>query len=342
MEVALDAAACPAWIFANAGAVGYYRTSQPAAGVIALHDRGWKLLTPAERLVAFSDVAAFTATGELDVDILLSRIPRLLAERHRVATGVATDLATRARRWLTADQQPRFDAWIRATFGPGARALSWQPGARDDIDAERSRAALVSLVAASGDPALCATAVKLATSWRALDPAIRMPVLTAAADADGATFDRLLAAVPGESDAERRNDLLRALAQVRDESRLHKVLALALDPKLELRQAASLLTINRDIAQARMVAAYVREHRSELLARFPLDQGRAAPLALTFLRNCDAARRDDDAAFVRAQFGTMLGAERLIASGLEALDQCIAARALLGPRLDAWLARRPR
>src|SRR5262249_28972796 len=158
----LDTASCPAWIFGNAGATGYYRAAQPEAGLVALRDRGWKLLTPAERLVAFHDIAALVATGDVDIGVELSLVPKLLAERHRIAIAARVDAATRARRLLAADKQPRFDAWIRATFGPAARALSWQAGARDDIDAERSRAALVSLVAASGDAPLRAAAVKLA------------------------------------------------------------------------------------------------------------------------------------------------------------------------------------
>ena len=341
MELALDTPACPAWIFGNAGATGYYRASQPEAGVIALRDRGWKLLTPAERLVAFHDIAAFVETGEIDVGVELSLVPRLLAERHRVAIATAVDAASGARQMLAADKQPRLDAWIRTTFGPAARALSWQPGAHDDIDAERSRSALVSLVASSGDATLRGAAVKLARGWRTLDPAVRSPVLAAAVASDPATFDRLFTAWQGETDAELRDVLLRALAQVSDETRLRKMLALAFDPKLELRQARTLLNAGRDVAQRRVVDAYYREHVSELLARFPDNGiGGASGLALVFLRNCDAARRDDDAAFVRAKFGAMVGAERTIARGLESLDQCIAARARLAPRLEAWLAGR--
>jgi hypothetical protein len=118
------------------------------------------------------------------------------------------------------------------------------------------------------------------------------------------------------------------------------VIALALDPKLELRQARSLLGGPRDPAQARVVDAYFRDRLPELLARFP-DRGNGgnAELASIFLRSCDARRRDDDATFVKAHFGAMVGAPRILARYLETLDQCIAARALLGPRLEAWLTK---
>src|SRR5215510_4027863 len=116
-ELTLDATACPAWVFANAGGRGYYRTSQPEAALVALRDRGWKLLTPAERLIAFGDVSAFAATGELDIGLELSLVPRLLAEHNRVATVAAVDAADRARRLLTGPAGAKLDAWIRKTFG---------------------------------------------------------------------------------------------------------------------------------------------------------------------------------------------------------------------------------
>jgi alanyl aminopeptidase len=339
-ELPLETKACPAWLFGNAGGRGYYRTSQAEAGLVALRDRGWAQLSPAERMVAFGDVSAFAATGEVDVGIELSFVPKLLAEHHRIAVNAAVDAAWRARRWLAADKLPRLDAWIRKTFGPAARALSWQARARDDVDAERSRAALVSLVAWSGDAPLRAQAVALARTWRTLGSAIRNPVLAVAADADAATFDRLLAAVTVETNPELRNDVLRALSQVSDPARLRTVLALTFDKRIEQREARALVTAGRSLAQARLVDAYFREHLDELLARFPdTGNGAATSLALAFLRGCDASRRDDAQAFVQLHFGKLTGADRVIARGLEGLDQCIAAQNLLGPKLLAWLAK---
>ncbi len=342
-ELALDAKACPAWVFANAGGRGYYRISQPEAALAALRDRGWKLLTPAERLVMFGDVSAFAATGELDVGLELSLVPRLLAEHNAVATIAAVDSAERARRVLADDQTPRFDAWVRRTFGPTARALGWQPGPHDDIDSQRSRAAVVPLVAWSGDAALRSAAVALARDWRKLGSTMRGPILEVAADTDPATFDRLLAAAPVETDPELRGDLLRAVSRVSNEARLRAALALALDPRIEVRELFPLVFAGRDRAQVRIVDAYFRDHVAELLARYPTTGEFGAVVLLnTFLRRCDPAQRDDAAAFVRDHFGKLVGAERVIARGLESLDQCIAAQSLLGPRLAAWLAKLPR
>jgi alanyl aminopeptidase len=268
-------------------------------------------------------------------------VPRLMAEKHRFAVRAAVDAAWQATDLVDPAKLPAVRAWIRATFGPGGRALGWQPQPRDDLDAEQERVALVSLVAWSGDPALRGAAVKLAGDWRTVPSATRRAVLEVAVDADRRTFDRLVAAAPLEKDPELRVDLLRALARVTDESRLRKVLELLWDKRLEPVEARRFVYAGRTYALRQVTEAYVRDHLKQLFERFPDngDEG-AANLAWAFFGGCDASRRDEIAAFVTQTFGRFIGAERTIAHGLEELDQCIAIRRMLGPRIEAWLAKR--
>jgi hypothetical protein len=179
-------------------------------------------------------VAAFAATGEIDIGLEMSFLPKLLAEHNRFATIAAVRAAQRAADQLSGEPRDRFNAWIRQVFGPTASELGWLLHPRDDLDAERSREVVVSLVAESGDESLRAAAVALARNWRALPSANRAHILGVAADADPATFDRLLAAAPVETNPELRGDLLNAITDVRDEVRLRS--ALALDPRIEQRR----------------------------------------------------------------------------------------------------------
>jgi alanyl aminopeptidase len=338
VEIALDTQRCPAWVFPNAGGHGYYRSSQPDRALAALRDHGWKLLTPVERIVAFHDLSALTDIGEVDLSLELSLVPRLLAEHHHVAIAAARGVAGQALFHVSPARVPAVDAWIRRTFGPAARALSWQRREHDDYDAEQSRAELVPQVAWSGDPELRAAAVKLAADVGTLDRALRSQILGVAADADTRTFDRLLSAVPDEKDVELRHDMLRALRQVSSASRLQAVLALTWDRRLDREEARSMVFAGRTREQREITAAYFRDHVTQLLERFPPngDEGTAV-LGFSFFRGCDAGKRDDVAAFVKQTFGAMIGADRVIAQGLEGLDQCIAIRRLLQPKLDAWI-----
>jgi alanyl aminopeptidase len=339
-EVALDTKSCPAWVFPNAGGHGYYRSSQPDRALAALRDRGWKQLSPVERIVAFHDLSALTDAGEVDLSLELSFVPRLLAEHHHVAIEAAAGVAGQARFNVSPSHVPAVDAWIRRTFGSAARALSWQPREHDDHDVEQTRATVVPLVAWSGDPELRAAAVKLAASWRTLDRSLRARILGNAADADAGTFDRLLTGAPDEKDVELRNDMLRALRQVSSAPRLHAVLALTWDRRIDREQARGMPFTGRTPEQREITAAYFRDHVTQLLERFPPngDDG-TATLASSFFRGCDAGKRDDIAAFVKQTFGAVIGADRVIAQGLESLDHCIAIRRLLRPRFDAWIQR---
>jgi alanyl aminopeptidase len=289
-------------------------------------------------MVAYQDLSALDRGGEVAIAAEIPFVPKLLAERHHIAIEAARVITDRALTAISPARRPALDAWIRRTFGPLARSLSWLPRAGDDLDASRSRADIVPLVAWSGDPALRRSAVELARRWRTLGPAHRSQILAVAADADGPTFERLLAAAPVENDPELRSDLLLALGQVSSPSRLRAALALVWDPRLPLEHARSLVFAGRTTEQLQVVAAYFREHLQQLLARFP-DNGSArnAVFAYVFTRVCDAGARDDIAAFVKQTFGAMIGGERVVAQSLERLDQCIAVRRLLRPQFDAWI-----
>ncbi|HSS01643.1 MAG TPA: M1 family aminopeptidase [Kofleriaceae bacterium] len=338
--ITLDTQSCPAWVFANAGGRGYYRTSLPTATIAGLRDHGWKQLTAAERMVAFQDVAALARIGEVELGVELSFVPRLMAENHRFAVSAAVGAAIQARTYIDPAKRPLVDAWIRRTFGTAARALSWRPRSSDDLDAEEERAALVPLVAQAGDPALRAAAVELAADWRALSLVNRRGLLAVAADADRRTFDRMLAAVPTEKDPALQVDLLRALAEVTDAAKLRAVLPLVWDRRLDRYDVNRLVSAGATPALRRVAMAYFREHLTELLERYP-DTGDGQPgyFAAAFLTDCDAEHRADNLAFVQQTFGGFVGAERVITTSLEALDSCIALRALLAPRYEAWFAR---
>ncbi|MGD1094208.1 MAG: M1 family metallopeptidase [Bryobacteraceae bacterium] len=59
-------AACPAWIFLNAGGTGYYRTEWTGPQATALAEHGLAELTPAERLTLLYDLRALPQAGRMD------------------------------------------------------------------------------------------------------------------------------------------------------------------------------------------------------------------------------------------------------------------------------------
>jgi cytosol alanyl aminopeptidase len=339
VDLALDAKACPRWVMLNAGGYGYYRSGLPAASYQAVRDLAWKSLTPVERFTVFTDTSALAFTGQVDVGLPLSLVPLMLAEKHRFAVGGAAGLAERLRAMVSPGKRPAYDAWIRASFGPMARSLGWAARRADSLDVEATRRTLLELVAWAGDAPVRAGAVTLAKAWRGVDSAMREVAWGVAADTSPATFDTLMEAVVTEPDADVRLDLLGALAQVRDEPRLRAVLALLFDRRIDVREAQRVLSGGGDDPQRVIVARYFQEHFDPLMKRLPTagPTGSAARLSALFTQLCDAARRDEIIAYVNEHFGNQPDARRVVSQNLERMDQCIAAKASLGPRVEAWL-----
>ncbi len=67
-------AACPAWIYLNAGGTGYYRTEWTVRQVNTFVEHGTGALTAAERLTLVYDLQALKRSGRRDVMALLAKL----------------------------------------------------------------------------------------------------------------------------------------------------------------------------------------------------------------------------------------------------------------------------
>lgn len=89
-------------------------------------------------------------------------------------------------------------------------------------------------------------------------------------------------------------------------------------------------------ATRRAAAQFFRDHDAALFERLARDET-TLRFASVLTRVCAADQRADIAAYITAKFGHLPGAALLVKQRLEAMDQCIARRALLEPELRAWL-----
>lgn len=340
------ATACPRWILLNAGAAGYYRSQLPASGAAsfeALRDVAWKALTPAERVGVFADLSLLATTGDVDVGLTMSLVPKLLAEKNRVASAFALERIEATRDVLPESKQRAYDAWVVSTLGPLARSLGWLPRKSDRLDDEELRRDVLEQVVWAGEPTLKRSALAMSKRWRTVPAAVRGLAWGVAADASPAFFEELLAAVVVEKDADTRTSILAALSFVGDEPRLRRVLALLFEPRLDPRETVRVLFFARSKLQREVIASYFLQHLEPLLARLPDGgaTGSSARFSFLFSRLCDAARRDEVAATITSTFGAMPGGDRLTRISIGQLDQCIAVQKARGPAAVAWLEAQP-
>jgi cytosol alanyl aminopeptidase len=347
--LALDAQACPRWLMPNVNGRGYYRNVYTAPQLAALRDQAWPQLSWTERRAVFHDVQAATTTGKLPLPLALSLVPKLVAGNDRFTVGAAIALASGLARAVPSDLMPRYETWLRQTFGPGARKAGLLPKATDSLDVELTRGELIRAAAWRGrDPALAAEAAKLAERWRELPQGVRGAILAIGVDARPELFDRALKDVVAEPDRSKREELLRALGGVRDPARQAAALGLILGSPLDPRETLSLLgaggrrrggadgdDINLEVAQA-----FFRDNQEAVMGKMPKDgtAGSIAGVSRLFTASCRADVRDEVASYVTRTFGKLPGGRRVVAQGVEQLDQCIARRAALEPELRSWLA----
>jgi cytosol alanyl aminopeptidase len=347
-SIALDTASCPRWVMPNANGSGYYRSPYTPAQVSALRDEAWAKLSWAERRTVFRDVRDAATTGKLPLQLALSMVPKMLAGNDRFTVGPAVALPSGLGRWVPAELRPKYQAWLRTTFGPAARKVGLVPRDADTLDTEATRNDLIRTVAWRGrDPALVAEAVKLAERWRDLPQSARGDILEIAVDARPELFDRILKEVIVERDRPKRQEMLRALAVARDPKRHAAVLQLMLDPKLDPRETLGLLFggsvrgggggSEENLAVSQQ---FFRDHQAEIMKRLPRDgtSGPFARISGLFTGTCDAAQRAAITEYVKATFGSLPGGTRIITQNLEQMDQCIARRQLLEPEIRAWLS----
>jgi alanyl aminopeptidase len=350
--LALETRGCPRWVMPNVNGRGYYRSTYSAAQIGALRDEAWPQLSWSERRAVFRDVRDAAATGKLPLQLALSLVPKLLAGNDRFTVAPAIALPAGLARLVPAELQPKYEAWLRQTFGPGALKAGLLPRDTDTLDVEVTRGELVRAVAWRGrEPRLVADAVRLADRWRELPQSIRADVLQVAVDASPELFDRTLKEVPAETDRSKRQEMLRALASVRDPRRQTVALGLMLDAKLDPRETLMMLFggggggrrggegVGVDAAGLAVAQAFFKDHEAAIMKSMPQDgtSGPFARLSGLFTETCDADQREAVTEYVKKTFATLPGGARTVAQNLEQMDQCIARRRLLEPEIRGWL-----
>jgi alanyl aminopeptidase len=117
-EIALDdVPACPAWIFPNAGATGYYRSQLSAPLLDALVQHGFDQLSAAERLTAVLDMNALVRNGHIPAAQALKLLPKLARDAEPQVVVAAVSLANSLAPIVPAALRPKFDEFLRTTFG---------------------------------------------------------------------------------------------------------------------------------------------------------------------------------------------------------------------------------
>ncbi len=331
----LPDADCPAWVQANAGGSGYWRSVYAGDGLARLAAAPG--LDDSEWLALLDDAIGLHASGDIDNAQALALVQAAASHPAHEVVQAAMALLQHLRPLLAPDEQAGYAAHWQANFGARARRLGWLPQPGDSDDDRLLRAALLPAVAVLGDDApLRQQALQLAQAWLA-DPAhlgadLRRPVLSAAARADGpgsgaALFQQLLLALRASTVRTERGDLLSALGQFRQPALAQQARSLLLDPLIDLRDSLwPLLRAQTADEDSRAGAlAFLLAAQAGLSAR--LDQEALQSLPGLFGSACSAGEGRALAAGLGPAMARVAGGRAALARTLEAVQLCTAWRA---------------
>jgi len=337
--------ACAPWVFANAGADGYYRTAYSSEMLRAMAPRVGTDLTAEERLSLLDDEWAMVRTARHGIVDYLTLVTGLGRER---SSGLLNEVGNRldfVREYLTSGaSQTKFAAFARSLLRPLFDEVGFSSSASEGDDRRALRAAVVGgLGTIAEDPeviTLSRSALERSLAANIpLEPTMAGAVVqTAATHGDAALFDALIAAAERASDPDQHYRYLYALGSFRDPALIDRGLKLALTDKLRSQDTAVYLSQFFSNPGARERAfAFVSENWDALAPKLTIF-GADTYLIRSMTNFCDAQWRDKVSAFFTQH--KLPAAARTLDQTLESINNCIALREKQGPNVEAWLAAR--
>ena len=348
-RLTLDVAqGCVSWIFANAGAQGYYRTAYAPEILRALAPHVEDALSAPERVTLIGDEWALvranrhTAADYLTLAAGYGREP---------VSGVLGDVTARLgfiHEYLTTDvTRGQFETFVRTMLRPlfGQLGFSLSTLPPDDNDDRRSlRAVVISAlgtIANDGDVVRQSRAAldRLLAGGAALDPTLAESVVHIAAQhGDQRLYDALAAAAASATSPDDRDLYFLASAEFRDPRIIDRALQRTLSSDVRTQDTARYLASFFDNPAARPRAwSFVKSNWAALDPKLRIYHA-GATLARALDSFCDSAARDD----IRAFFDThsLPGVTGALNQTIERINNCIDLREKQTKPVSDWLRRR--
>jgi aminopeptidase N len=355
-RLTLDVAqGCVPWVFANAGAEGYYRTAYAPDMLRALAPHVGDALTAPERLTLIVDEWALVGANRHTAGDYLTLAAGYGREPVSGVLGDVTGRLGFIHEYLTTDQtRGRFETFVRtllrplfgqlgfspAMSSPGSPGLPGPPG-----DNENRRALRAVVLTALGTIANDSDVVRQARAaldrslagGPALDRTLRESVVRIAAQhGDERLFDALTAAAARAKSPDERSLYLLASTDFRDPRIIDRALQRTLTSDVRAQEAARYLASFFDNRVARPRAwSFLKSYWSALEPK--LRANGAATVVRALDAFCDGAARDDIRAFFDTHRVPRVGS---LNPTIERINTCIDLREKQTRPVSDWLASR--
>ncbi len=330
-----------AFVFANAGGAGYYRSTYTPEQYAAIVSNVETALKPTERISLIGDEWAQVRANTATVGDYLNLVGAVKNDESATVLDAALGSVgtIHARIASTDAERDALAAWIRSSFAPAYAKLP-APSLNDTPSAIEMRTTLFGTLAAAKDPAVLQQAREIAGKFLAdpssVDPNLGQTALgIAAIHGDSALFDKLQQVYETTTNPGLQEGALRLMASFEDSALARRALDYALTPKVRSQDAAIQFAIVMQTDKDRPMAwQYIKDHWDAIHALLSPELGNI--LVGSTSSFCSAAERDD----VQQWFAThkVASADQGVKHAIERINGCIELRSLQENNLKQWLA----
>jgi alanyl aminopeptidase len=343
---------CGAIVMPNASGAGYYRFSMDVEEWRKLAARSGKL-PPAEQLVLLHSLRAAFRAGDADAPTYVAAVQAVAAAAPWDVLDTIQKLMAEMRGDLLARADvPAFEQKARAIFAPLLGKIGLEPkrGERPATALLRAKLAEIAVKVAREPSTMSALAATGAAQLRAVakaesegalaPPAELLPVaLWAALFTGGEPVARdAMAAIKVSSEAEFRLAAIVALTAARDAKAVAEIEEFVAAGALRVREARFYLRdVFTDAERRNGAWAWLRKDFKRLIDPVPKENhGRLVGLPSTL---CTDTAHAEIEWYFKPMVDKLMGAPRIFANTLEAVDRCVAWRKAKSAELaSAWRA----
>jgi len=344
--ITLGGASCPAWVFANAGAHGYYRTAYPPDMLRAMAPHLVTDLSAPERLSLLDDEWSLVRAGRHTVADYLTLASGFGGERTSGVLATVSGRLQFIRDYLTPKEaRPAFERFTRDLLQPVLEHVGFTAAAADPADRRELRAVAIQALGNTGEDTRVIAESRAAldrslAGGAPLDPTVAGAVVSVAAThGDAALFDALHKAADAATAPDIHYRYLNALSDFTDPALVDRGLRLSLAQTMRSQDTALYLAhfLVNPVTHAR-AWTFVKANWPALEPKVTIFGG-DTNLTSALGSFCDAATRDDISAFFAAH--PLPAAARTLKQTIERINNCIDLREKQTPVVEQWLAKKP-
>jgi len=339
-EQQIELEGCGAGVYGNAGGRGYYRSGYESENLRRISASAERDLSPGERYLLLDDVNFQLQVNRVSVGDVMNLAQDMKDDPSTtVINYLAGELQFVNDYLVTTADRPRFESWVRATFGPAAEKAGWTPAANESDETLSRRADLLSIVGLIGhDPRAIQVGRETFAKGIQGEPVdsalLNASVRIAVRDGDEKLYNAILGRLGHASRTDEYYTYGRALCLFDDPALLTRTLEFAVGPMMRGQDASAVFGgVFSNPAGRQLAWDFVRQHWAEVAAK--LNNYSEAGIVGNAGNFCDATKRDEVQQFFTEH--KVEAAERTLKLTLEQINSCIDLRAHQEPNLQTWL-----